>query len=912
MRVKESGFERRVGRAVVALALAAGLVGSVLATAAGAQGTGAPKASSAGRVRQVSNPAPGRYIVTLKGAAKNDPDAASQQLTQKHGGHVTVVYHHALQGYAAKMSASQAAALAQDPNVAVVQQDGIVHATGQQGPSPPVPSWGLDRINQRNLPLDNIYTWGADGHSVHAYIIDTGIQANLADFGGRASFGDDEVMDGTAPGVDCNGHGTHVSGTLGGTIYGVAKMVSLVEVRVLNCAGSGFDSWVIAGVDWVTGNAVKPAVANMSLGGDQGQTDPTMDTAIQNSISSGVEYAIAAGNDHADACNASPSDVAVNPQSGNRPAGAAALVAGATGITDARASFSNIGQCVKLFAPGVSITSDWNASGNDGCVVGSSTCVLSGTSMATPHEAGLAALYLDDGHATASPAQVAAVVTGDATPNVVSNPGSGSPNLLAGPGLPVLTAAAGDNVVHLSWTAPLGGGLPVNGYNIRRGMRSGTEAPLQNDVAGTSYDDTTALNGTTYYYVVGAVYAVTAVPESDSNEQFATPRPTFAPATYFPLAPYRVLDTRNGTGLSGPFGPGQSRDLTVSPSGGPSGVPPAHVGAVVMNVTVTNPTSAGYLIVSPAGQSVPLASNLNFSAGETVPNLVTVDIGVGGIGNGKVTFFNGLGNTDVVADVVGYYDDSTLNGGQYTTIPPTRILDTRNGTGLSGQFGPGQTRDLTVEPVGGVVPAANVGAVVMNVTVTRPSAASWLTLFPAGGAVPLASNLNFSAGETVPNLVIVKVGASGQVSIFNNTGNTDVVADVVGYFGDGTAMQPPGKKFTGLSPSRILDTRNGTGLSGPFGATQERDLAVGGAGGVPSSVTAVIMNVTVTNPSAPSWLIVFPAGGSPPLASNLNFSAGETVPNLVMVGATGSPAKVGLFNQAGTTDVVADVVGYFS
>jgi subtilisin family serine protease len=318
------------------------------------------------------------YIVVLAdGVSATSVGAAS--LAAAYDAEITSTYEHALNGFAIETSEAKALELAADPAVSMVVQNQTVHAVDETQPDPP--SWGLDRVDQPDLPLDNSFTYPAhSGAGVTAYIIDTGVRYTHEDFGGRATFGFD-AFGGT--GEDGNGHGTHVAGTVAGSAHGMAKAADIVGVRVLNDAGSGTIEGVVGGVDWVTGDASGPSVANMSLGG---AANDALDEAVRNSIAAGVTYAIAAGNSNTDAINASPARVGE------------AITVGSSTSGDARSSFSNYGSVVDIFAPGTSITSAWHTDD-------AATNTISGTSMAAPHVAGASVLHLAD-NPTATPAEV--------------------------------------------------------------------------------------------------------------------------------------------------------------------------------------------------------------------------------------------------------------------------------------------------------------------------------------------------------------------------------------------------------------------------------------------------------------------------------------------------------------------------
>lgn len=428
------------------------------------------------------NTVQGAYIVVLKDAVA-DVDGEVNQIGRNLGFKADFIYKHAIKGFAAKLTPAAVQALRNNPNVDYIDQDQIAHAVTIQSNA----TWGLDRIDQRALPLSTTYQYDQTGTGVDAYCIDTGIRFTHTEFGGRAVTGFDAITSGGTA-ADGNGHGTHTAGTIGGAIYGVAKGVRLIAVRVLDNSGSGSYSQVIAGIDWVTGNhTTNPAVANMSLGGPP---DATLDTAVRNSIADGVVYCVSAGNSSADASTQSPARVAE------------AITVGATDIGDGFASFSNFGAGVDVSAPGVNVTSSWFTSDT-------ATNTISGTSMASPHTAGVAALYLA-ANPTATPAAVASAITSNATTGTITGIPSGTPNRLLyslfgppppPPAAPVLASPADGATgvpipAALSWNASSG----ATSYTVQVSTNSGFTSFVYNQSVTTTSASVGGLAGTTQYF----------------------------------------------------------------------------------------------------------------------------------------------------------------------------------------------------------------------------------------------------------------------------------------------------------------------------------------------------------------------------------------------------------------------------
>jgi Fibronectin type III domain/Glycosyl hydrolase family 26 len=479
-----------------------------------------------------------------------------------------------------------------------------------------------------------------------------------------------------------------------------------------------------------------------------------------------------------------------------------------------------------------------------------------------------------------------------------------------------VVAIGGMSSATVFWSAPTSnGGAAITSYTataydanqIAQGTVTVTGTPPATRAALSGL-----VNGSAYTFKVTATNSVGTGPPSAASNAVT---PGLGP--FHSLVPSRILDTRVGpvpSGWSVGKALGPQGTITV-PVTGQGGVPSSGVTAVILNVTVTGANASSFLTIYPAGVPRPVASSLNWAAGKTVPNLVEVAVGV----NGQVAAFNGAGSTQVLMDVEGYVSSPTTTSttaGIYTPVVPDRILDTRNGNGgFTTPVGPGATIDVQVGGrSGSAVPATGISAVALNVTATGPTASSFLTVYPTGASRPSASNLNFVAGQTVPNRVIVKTGTNpqtntgGWVTIYNAAGSVNVLADLGGWFTDGTDSTATGTEFVGMLPSRLIDTRNGHGPIGPGGTLI---LPVVSQSGAPAMAKAVVVNVTVTSPTAPnSFLSIWPDGATRPTASDLNFVAGLTVANLVVV-KVGTNASVDIYNAAGSTHVIVDLVGWY-
>ncbi len=505
------------------------------------------------------------------------------------------------------------------------------------------------------------------------------------------------------------------------------------------------------------------------------------------------------------------------------------------------------------------------------------------------------------------------------------------------PGAPTnVIAEPGDASASLTWAAPSQGACPITSYTIDVYTGSTLVTSIPTGTNATSYTVNGLTNGTKYTFTVAATNCDGTGPPSTASQPIIPSKPT-TPAPYNALAPYRICDTRAGnpSNLSGTdaqcLGKTTTRsrilDVQVSgtnPTGQSSGgVPASGATAVILTVTATGGTTGGYLTVYPAGSAVPLASNLNYAAYESVPNLVEVALG----SSGQISIFNSSGAVDVLVDVEGYVGPASAGAGLYNALTPARICDTRPGnpSNLSppedqcntlGPLAAKATMSIHVDGLAGVPANGSAGgaaAVALNVTVTGTTAGGYLTVWPEGAPRPTTSNLNWTGGESVPDRVVVPVGSTGEVSIYNSNGSANVLVDVGGWYtqagGSGSSLT----QFSGITPARICDTRPGSGepyqgqtlTSGSALAVQ-----VQGVGGVPANATAVVLNVTVTGTTSGGYLTVWPTGGPQPTASDLNWAAGKTVPNLVIV-KIGSSGQVSFFNSAGSTNVIADVVGWY-
>lgn len=649
--------------------------------------------------------------------------------------------------------------------------------------------WGLDRIDQRSWRLNGGFDVAADGTGVTAYVIDSGVRGDHVEFGGRVQPGV-SFVGGTGT-TDCRGHGTHVAGTIGSTTYGVAKNVTIVPVRTGACDGVHSTFNLINGLTWVVNHHQpgQPAVLNMSI---TGPLNFTLESYVTDVIEDGVTVVVAAGNQGMDACAYSP-------------AGAPDVVSvGSSDWLDIVSGFSNQGGCVDVFAPGEDVISTYNTST-------AATAVLDGTSMASPHVAGIVALMLQREPAL-TPAQVLQRLRDTATPNSLIGVAPGTPNLMAyvAPGSYVPLEPG-----RLMDTRP--GGSTVDGQFAGIGARvagqvtelqvagrglvpgSASAAVLNVTVTGAPADGfvtvfpcgTTMPLSSSLNYWAGATLPNAVVSKIGAGGRVCVYTSTPAHLVvdvngYHPslsgfvaITPARLMDSRpDGVTFDGLAARGGLRlagyftELRVTGRGGV----PSNAGSVVLNLTVTGSVGSGYVTVYPCGEAVPLSSNVNFWDRSTISNAVVSRVGT----NGSICLFTS-GFTHFVVDVTGYH----LSGSSYSALTPARLMDTRfDGAtidGVSARIGQRASMQVTELQVTGrgLVPA-DAGAVVLNVTVTNPVAAGYLTVFPCGTAVPNSSNLNFERGMTIPNAVVAKVGAGGRVCLLSNVA-TDVVVDVNGF-----------------------------------------------------------------------------------------------------------------------------------
>lgn len=717
-------------------------------------------------------------------------------------------------------------------------------------------------------------------------------------------------------------HGTHVAGiAVGGdgvaVPSGVAPEANLIAINAFTYTSTGASaatSDINNALQWLYYNRARfPGLTsvNMSLGGTgtyanycDAESSVTK-SYIDQLLSIGISTVIASGNSGSTNGVSSPGCIS-----------SAVTVGAVDGVPDATTSYSNDGMQVDLMAPGTSITSS---------VMGGQMGAMSGTSMATPAVAGaIATLRQETPAGTLSRLRDSGFVVNASGFLIPSVRLSQAASIYPGPPQS-LSVATDVGSATVSWQPPsTSGSRAVDRYSVT------TNDGLTCATTTSSCTITGLTTGATYSFVVRAESSVglgasirsrdTVVLASSAATTSSTTSTTLVqpPISYNAIPPARVSDTRSrlagGSTVddwqvgSGKLPGGTTEIVQIA---GRGGVPSSGAVAVALNVTVVNASTDGHLTVYPSGSAKPTASNINFVAGSTVPNMVISKLG----SDGSIAAFNSQGAIDVIVDVVGWFP---ISGG-YGALEPARLVETRSVQGYTtidgrmqgiGGLRGGQTLSVPVAGRGGI-PTSGVSAVALNVTAVDVSAETYLTVFPGGTPRPNASNLNAPGGRTIANMVIAKVGVDGTISIFNNNGSANLVVDVVGWFGATSRLTP-------LSPARLVESRALPTIDGrqqgigPISGANILTVEVAGRGGVPASgARAVALNVTVIGPTTAGHLTAFPSGGPVPNSSNLNFVPGQIVPNMV-IAQLGSNGKISLYNSAGSTPVAVDVVGWFS
>lgn len=727
--------------------------------------------------------------------------------------------------------------------------------------------------------------------------------------------GDGDEPDSAAPcpvssSAQC-AHGTHVAGiAVGGSgtssISGVAPDASLVAVNVFSYSDSlrkiaANEGDIINALQWLKNNkgtftglsAVNLSVGDGLLYTSACDNDP-LAPIIGQLADVGIATVIASGNEGRANGVSSPGCIS------------RAITVGAIDDTTLQTTnFSNDGPQVDVMAPGQSICSSVPAGSvnisNCAVPIGGTFQVLSGTSMATPAVAGAIAVLGGDGVPSSEwksrlqrVAQGSNCVQASAytIPMLRVDVALGISAQALGPCAPSAPIATLESVssARVSWLPPIAtgtGSLVSYQVTASSGRSCSVSAPLTSCIVS-------GLQPPSATFTVTAQSTTGISPVSIRTNALTL-------SMMVPLEPARLVDTRtranggstvDGINLGrGAVGQGQTYDVKMSDRGGVGAT--GVVAAVAVNVTVVSPTASNFLTVYPTGTSRPVASNINFVAGQTIPNMAIVKVGVGG----KITIYNEQGSTDVVIDVVGWFPTDS----EFTGVAPYRLLDTRT-TQLP--LTPGESREFTVTgqgpvPLAGTSPG--VGTVALNVTVIGPTETNFVSVFPGDSSFGGTSNINFSKGQTIANMVITKVSTSGKIRIFNNAGFTHIAVDVVGWF-------PVQSQFRSFAPQRFVDTRIS---GGPLTPGERREVVMTGKGLVPAAgVGSLALNVTVVGSTASNYLTVYPSGASPPTASNLNFTAGQTIANMVIV-KVGTDGKITLHNRDGFTPVLVDVVGWF-